>query len=887
MSTLMTQDEERFVLVAARTVSGTATRSETDELLALIEKYPAMKQEFLLLQAEQGREAQFHRQSENVERSTEEELELSRGERFFELAFVSLFRELRPNDRAEFEELWRRDPRSHRRYESLKETVGSALNANPAIKSIQEPGNSNDRDDSRADEADTDDSENLGNAELLAGWFFGRASSQDHSSARSGRDWYDSFLTFHRMMGNWKPLEAIVARLTADRLLHQNLMYEGFIRLARLESKQPGRTRSWYLQKCRLHLLHLLSSGGLKGNNRSFLEVTRSTLERFPEAAKRDLEKSQQAIEPLVRPVKESLEQLDFKIQELVKSRVGMDEGLNQQVKTLLDSQNELRLEIANLVRALGTPHVPGRWGEIQLKRVVEMAGMLDHCDFYEQPNVTTDEGRLRPDLIVRLPGGKNIVVDAKAPLAAYLTAIESHDEPTRRAKFQDHARQIRDHLTALSKKSYWEQFQPSPEFVVLFLPGDNFYSAALDHDPALLEQCVEQRVILATPMMLIAVLRTVACGWRQENLSAHAQEMRDLGKELYDRLADMSGHFNDMGSELEKAVESYNRAVGSLESRVLVSARKFRDLETTGTEEEIVLALPVETVPRHINASESVRLNPPIEYDNQRYGYHCSRPVEQFPGVAVTEADVFALLVAHKTISQYRGTPFQKPLEAAFEKLTSNLDRTAHLTLGSLDEALSFRPFAPEDTDLKAFEVLFQGVQEHRVVRFQYRKLGVRKPERRQVHPHHLACIENVWYLFAFDMDREAMRTFVLTRLSQPELTSKRFTPRRDFNVDEYLRGSFSVVRGGDDYEVVIEFDAWAADLLRSRRWHPSQEIVEIPGSGMRFRVRLNSLEEVERWVLSWGTHATVVRPLILARRIEKTAAALREKYSEVDEKR
>ena len=307
-----------------------------------------------------------------------------------------------------------------------------------------------------------------------------------------------------------------------------------------------------------------------------------------------------------------------------------------------------------------------------------------------------------------------------------------------------------------------------------------------------------------------------------------------------------------------------------------LIQSGKYPNCSKLAKEFEVA----TRTIKRDIDFMKD-RLKLPIEYDSRRYGFFYSASVDQFPGVAVTEAEVFALLVAHKAIAQYHGTPFQKPLEAAFAKLTSQLDCTAPFTLGSLDEAMSFRPFAPEDTDLKTFEVLSQGVREHRVVRFQYKKLNARKPECRRVQPHHLACIENVWYLFAFDMDREAMRTFVLTRLTEPELTPKRFAPRKDFNADEYLRGSFSVFRGGDDYEVVIEFDSWATDLIRGRKWHASQEFTELPNGCSRLRVRLNNIEEMERWVLSWGTHATVVRPKLLLDRILKTALLLHERYT------
>lgn len=346
-----------------------------------------------------------------------------------------------------------------------------------------------------------------------------------------------------------------------------------------------------------------LAAEALKSNNQSFLELAKATLERFQETAKGDLEKRQQAIQELVKPVKESLDKVDIKINDLEKARTGAYTGLTEQVKSLMESQRQLQSETSNLVQALRRPQVRGRWGEIQLKRVVEMAGMLDHCDFYEQQSTDTEDGRLRPDLLVRLPGTKNVVVDAKTPLSAYLDAIEAKDDETRTACLQAHARQVRDHICALGRKSYFEQFTPAPEFVVLFLPGEVFFSAALEHDPSLIEMGVEQNVIIATPTTLIALLRAVAYGWRQEKLAENAKEISDLGKELYKRLASMGDHLGKVGKSLSSVIEAYNKAVASLESRVFVTARKFKDLGTTDDEMEELA--PVEVTPRLLQAPE------------------------------------------------------------------------------------------------------------------------------------------------------------------------------------------------------------------------------------------------------------------------------------------
>jgi len=348
-----------------------------------------------------------------------------------------------------------------------------------------------------------------------------------------------------------------------------------------------------------------LSAEALASSNRSFLELAQATLAREQEAARFDLERRSQAIGELVAPVRVSLEKFEQQIGGIEKARIEAYSTLTEQVKSLAESQGQLRNETANLVKALRAPQTRGRWGELQLKRVVEMAGMLDHCDFFEQESTDTEEGRLRPDMIVKLPGGKNIVVDAKAPLAAYLDALEAKDEDERARKLADHARQVRDHLTKLGRKSYWEQFQPSPDFVVLFLPGETFYSAALEADPSLIECGVESRVILATPTTLIALLRAVAYGWKQEALNDNAQRISALGRELYERIAVLADHWGTVGKNLGEAVAAYNRAVGSLESRVLVSARRFKELQAAPEDRDIRDMTPVEAQPRALQAAE------------------------------------------------------------------------------------------------------------------------------------------------------------------------------------------------------------------------------------------------------------------------------------------
>jgi DNA recombination protein RmuC len=348
-----------------------------------------------------------------------------------------------------------------------------------------------------------------------------------------------------------------------------------------------------------------LSGQALQSNNQMFLDLAAQTLGRFQQDAKGDLERRQQAIQDLVAPVKLSLDKLDGRIHDIERLREGAYQALTTQVRVLAEGQGDLRRETFSLVKALRQPVARGRWGELQLRKVVEMAGMVEYCDFVEQASINGEDGRLRPDLVVRLPGGLNIVVDAKTPLSAYLDAAETDDDDVRKKHLIDHARQVRDHMTQLGRKSYQDQFDPTPDLVVLFLPGEMLFSAALQQDPQLIEFGVGEKVVLATPTTLITLLRTVAYGWKQEALARNAQEISELGRQLHDRISVLAGHWARVGRNLGEAVGAYNSAVASMETRVLVSARRFRDLKAVPDEREIDVLEPIETIPRTLDVPE------------------------------------------------------------------------------------------------------------------------------------------------------------------------------------------------------------------------------------------------------------------------------------------
>jgi DNA recombination protein RmuC len=349
-----------------------------------------------------------------------------------------------------------------------------------------------------------------------------------------------------------------------------------------------------------------LSAEALNSNNQAFLQLARENLEKFQQAAQADLGARQKAVEELVRPLNEQMERVRVHLTEIERERVGAYAALTQQLRELAESHlPRLHNETANLVKALRQPTARGRWGELQLRRVVEMAGMHPHCDFVEQATGQGEDGRLRPDLIVQLPGGRRLVVDAKAPVDAYLSAIEAPDEESRRRFLAQHASQVRNHIANLGRKSYFDQFEVSPDFVVMFIPGEAFFSAALEMDQGLIEFGVGQRVIPASPTILIAMLKAVAYGWRQEAVAQNSYRVAELGRELYKRIADLGRHWAAVGRRLGRTVDAYNSSVATLETRILVSARRFEALGVVPGGVDLLNLQPVEVQPRPLTAPE------------------------------------------------------------------------------------------------------------------------------------------------------------------------------------------------------------------------------------------------------------------------------------------
>jgi DNA recombination protein RmuC len=383
------------------------------------------------------------------------------------------------------------------------------------------------------------------------------------------------------------------------------------------EEKKAAAEKQALLEKSELRLtdtFKALSAETLKSTQEQFLSLAKNSLKAQQQEATHEMEKRKIAVEQMVKPISQTLEKVQNQISESEKIREGDKASLKQQMVHIAEANQGLQRETSKLVKALRQPTGRGQWGEMQLRRVVEMAGMQEHCDFETQTTTTTDEGkRLRPDLIVKLPGGQHIVVDSKAPMDAYLDAIEAEDDDQRATAMARHAQQVRTHVQQLGSKKYQDQFDTTPEFVVLFLPSEAFFSGALSEDSSLIEKGVDQGVILATPTTLIALLRAVSFGWRQEALAQNAREISAVGKELYSRLGAFAGHVQKLGRSLNSAVGDYNKTVGSLETRILSGARKFEELGASPETAEIPETKEIESLPRELRAGISEAL-PPVE---------------------------------------------------------------------------------------------------------------------------------------------------------------------------------------------------------------------------------------------------------------------------------
>jgi DNA recombination protein RmuC len=360
-----------------------------------------------------------------------------------------------------------------------------------------------------------------------------------------------------------------------------------------------------------------LSSEALKQNSESFLQLARTSLGEYQKTATMDLDGRHKALETLVQPLRDSLTRVDTKLVEVEKGRAASQAQLSEQLRSLTQAQQVLNAETGKLSRALRSPNIRGQWGEIQLRRVLESAGLVEGLHFDIKETTMTEDGRLTPDVIVKLPGGKNVVVDAKVALSAYLDAMEGEDEAARQAKLKEHAKQVKDHINRLANKSYWAHFQPAPDLVVMFVPGEALLSAAMQHDPNLLEFSMGKGVMLASPLSLIALMKAIAFGWQQDTIAKNAQEISELGRQLYDRIAKLAEHFENVGRSLAKSVQCYNAAVGTLESRVLVTARRLKDKGVT-TSEEFRELETIDQTPRLLGAPELVGLFDDIPTDGE-----------------------------------------------------------------------------------------------------------------------------------------------------------------------------------------------------------------------------------------------------------------------------
>ena len=396
--------------------------------------------------------------------------------------------------------------------------------------------------------------------------------------SESTASWLLLFLSGLLLLGFGVLLGQLWAQRTITRLKERNAELGITLQLERRNHTEKLTQRRADLVKLN-HAFNSLAARALRHNNDTFLKLARENLQQYQLQASSDLAQREQAVENLVKPIRETLEKTEQRLREMEKERRESYGMLNKHLETLTRSQQLLQDETRNLVQALRRPEVRGQWGELTLRRLVELAGMVEHCDFYQQEHTSTEDGTIRPDMVIRMPDGREIVVDVKTPLDAYLSAVEAPDDEARRKQLERHARKVRERVRELAGKAYWKQFHNTPDFVILFIPGEQFLSSALEMDHKLLEDALAQKVILATPTSFIALLRAVGYGWRQEQLAENAQQIRTVGEELYRRLLTLNDHLAKLGRSLENSVSHYNRLAGSFDSRVLPGARKFTEM--------------------------------------------------------------------------------------------------------------------------------------------------------------------------------------------------------------------------------------------------------------------------------------------------------------------